>query len=520
MREATLRFLREMGVTTVFGNPGSTELPMFRGWPSDFRYVLGLNETCAVAMADGFACVTGNAGVVNLHSSAGVGHGLGNIFTAYRNHSPLVIIAGQQARALLPLDPFLGAEQPAEFPRPFVKWAVEPARAADVPLAIARAYHVAMQAPRGPTLVSVPMDDWDAPAAPFEARPRIAPPAPDAAAIAAALDALLGAKKPVFIAGSEVDEAQAWDAMVALAERFGAPVWEAPRSHRASFPETHPLFAGFLGPRRDLVSKPLQGHDLVLVAGAPAFTYHADAVGAFLPPGAELIQLTCDPHVAARSPEGYAIVGDVGAALRALLIGAPPPRKLGAALRKTADVKGREPIPVEFLMQTLQRVRPRDSLIVEEAPSSRPAMQAHLPIERQGGFLTTASGGLGYGLPAAVGASLADPTRRTIAVIGDGSALYVIQALWTAVQHALPLTIVIVNNQAYEALMIFGVMLQTPPVGVDLPGLDFCALARGQGCEAVRVTQPEKLENALKTALKSKGPMLVDVAVGPSGGGW
>src|SRR5262245_45774295 len=161
VREAAFRLFRTFGLTTIFGNPGSTELPMFRDFPADFRYVLGLQESIAVGMADGFAQATRRAALVNLHSATGVGHALGNIFTAYRNQTPLVITAGQQARSILPFEPFLYAQQATEFPKPYVKWSCEPARAADVPAAIARAYYTAMQPPRGPTFVSIPVDDWD-----------------------------------------------------------------------------------------------------------------------------------------------------------------------------------------------------------------------------------------------------------------------------------------------------------------------------------------------------------------------
>src|SRR6266849_1347259 len=170
VREAVFDLFRAFGTTTIFGNPGSTELPMYRDFPDDFRYVLGLQEIVAVGMADGYAQATRNAGLVNLHSAAGVGHGLGAVFTAHKNQTPLVIIAGQQARSILPFEPFLFAERAAEFPRPYVKWSCEPARAEDVPAAIARAYLTAMQPPRGPTFVSIPVDDWDRLCEPVEPR--------------------------------------------------------------------------------------------------------------------------------------------------------------------------------------------------------------------------------------------------------------------------------------------------------------------------------------------------------------
>ena len=171
VREVVLDLFRSFGITTIFGNPGSTELPMFRDFPADFRYVLGLQELVVVGMADGYAQASRNAGLVNLHSATGVGHGLGSVFTAYKNQTPLVITAGQQARSILPFEPFLFAERAPEFPRPYVKWSCEPARAEDVPAAIARAYYTAMQPPRGPTFVSIPVDDWDRFCEPLAPRP-------------------------------------------------------------------------------------------------------------------------------------------------------------------------------------------------------------------------------------------------------------------------------------------------------------------------------------------------------------
>ena len=168
VRDVSLALLRQLGLTRIFGNPGSTELPLFRDFPDDFRYVLGLRESIVVAMADGFAQATRNAALVNLHSAAGVGHALGNIFTAYKNQTPLIVTAGQQARSILPYEPFLFAQQAVECPKPYVKWAVEPARAEDVPAALSHAYHIAMLPPRGPVFVSIPADDWDRPCAPFQ----------------------------------------------------------------------------------------------------------------------------------------------------------------------------------------------------------------------------------------------------------------------------------------------------------------------------------------------------------------
>jgi len=211
VRAAVLDLLRSFGITTVFGNPGSTELPLYRDFPKDFRYILGLQEAVVVGMADGYAQATRNAAFVNLHSAAGVGHAMGNIFTAFRNRTPLVITAGQQARSILPYEPFLHSSQAAELPRPYVKWSCEPARAEDVPAAIARAYYLAMQPPRGPVFVSIPADDWDRPCEPIEARAVSSEIRPEPRVLAAIGDALDSSMRPAFVVGAAVDRDGAWD---------------------------------------------------------------------------------------------------------------------------------------------------------------------------------------------------------------------------------------------------------------------------------------------------------------------
>ncbi|MGH8678798.1 MAG: thiamine pyrophosphate-binding protein, partial [Burkholderiales bacterium] len=273
VREATMSLLRAYRMTTIFGNPGSTELRFFRDWPADFRYVLGLEESCCVAMADGYAQATRNAAFVNLHSAAGVGHALGSVFTAYRNQTPLVITAGQQTRAMFPTEPFLFASEAAQFPKPYVKWSVEPMRAADVPAAISRAYHMAMQKPCGPVFLSIPEDDWDAEAETVEPRQVSREFAPDPAALEQLARALESSRKPVIVVGAAVDQDGAWAEAIELAEKLEAPVWASPMSGRCSFPEDHRLFGGFLPPLRQPLADRLTGHDLVLVLGAPVFTY-------------------------------------------------------------------------------------------------------------------------------------------------------------------------------------------------------------------------------------------------------
>ncbi len=521
VREAAFALLRGFGLTTVFGNPGSTELPMFVGFPADFRYVLGLQESVAVGMADGFAQATRNAAFVNLHSAAGVGHAMGAIFTAYRNRTPLLIVAGQQSRSLLPFDPFLASVRATELPRPYVKWAVEPARAEDVPQAIARAYYTAMLPPRGPVLVSVPADDWGArtdPVAPRRVARALRPDPALIAEIAAALDA---AARPAFVVGAAIDRDGAWDPTVRLAEAQRARVFHAPMSGRCGFPHDHPLFAGYLPPMRERIVERLAGHDHVLAIGAPAFIYHVEGHGPFLPPGTTLGQLIDDPEIAAWAPAGTAALGSVGLGLQDLLAQCRPPVRALPPSRpqppRAAPPEPGERLSAAYVLQTLADVRDAASIVVEEAPSARPVMHERLPILQPETFHEMCSGGLGFGMAAAVGVALAQPGARVIGLMGDGSAMYSIQALWNAAQLELPITFLILNNGRYAALQDFaprfGFAPGVKPEGSDLSGLDFLALAAGHGVPARRVRTAAELHDALPAALQSDGPILLDIEV-------
>jgi benzoylformate decarboxylase len=515
VRQATLELLRAFGITKVFGNPGSTELPFLADWPGDIDYVLGLQEASVVGIAEGYALATRNAAFVNLHSAAGVGNALGNIFTAHRNQTPLVIMAGQQARSLLPLQPFLYAERAAEFPRPYVKFAVEPARAEDVPAAIARAYYVAMQPPCGPAFVSVPSDDWAHPTQAVEARKLSRELGPDASAMAALATALSASKHPALVIGPGVDRAQAVDLAVRVAEKAKAAVWVSPFSARCSFPERHPQFAGFLHASPGQLSEALSGHDLVVVIGAPVFTFHVEGHASIFDGATTIYQITDDPSAAAVTPVGTSIVATMQPALTMLLELLPETRRATPPGRSLPPApRAADPIPVEYLLHTLSSVMPDGAALVEEAPSHRPALQQFMPMRGQDSFYTMASGGLGYGLPAAVGVALGRPGIRTVCLIGDGSAMYSIQALWTAAQRKLPLTVVVINNSGYGAMRSFSRVLQIRNVpGLDLPDIDFVRIAEGMGCDAARVTRSSELAPALKRGLAHDGTSLVEVVV-------
>ncbi|TYL73622.1 benzoylformate decarboxylase [Bradyrhizobium cytisi] len=515
VKQATLDLLRSFGIRRVFGNPGSTELPFLSDWPDDIDYVLALQEASAVGMADGYAQATRNAGFVNLHSAAGVGNALGNIYTAHRNQTPLVITAGQQARSILPLQAFLYAERASEFPRPYVKYSVEPARPEDVPAAIARAYYTAMQPPCGPTFVSIPIDDWAHATAPIEARKVSREIGPEAEAMKTLVAALGSAKHPALVVGPGVDRAGAVDLMVRVAEKAKASVWVSPFSARCSFPERHAQFAGFLHASPAQLSDALREHDVVVVIGAPVFTFHVEGHAAIFDGGATIFQITDDPDAAAVTPVGTSIIATMKPALSALLELLPESKRATPKGRKLPPApQASDPLPVDFLLHSLSQAMPDGASLVEEVPSHRPAMQKFLPMRGQDSFYTMASGGLGYSLPAAVGMALGKPDRRTVCLIGDGSAMYSIQALWTAAQRKLPLTIVVINNSGYGAMRSFSQVMQVRNVpGLELPGIDFVRLAEGMGCHAVRVSKAAELGEALKRGMAHDGTSLVEVVV-------
>jgi benzoylformate decarboxylase len=305
---------------------------------------------------------------------------------------------------------------------------------------------------------------------------------------------------------------------VALAERHNAAVWVAPMSGRCGFPEDHRLFAGFLPAMRERIVQLLSGFDVVFAIGAPAFTYHVEGTGPHLAPGARLVQLIDDPTIAAWAPLGTAAVASIRLGVLDLLARpAPGPRASPPTRAQPPRAKASSPLSVAYVLQTLSELRDPDSIIVEEAPSSRAPMHDHLPITRSESFYTMDSGGLGYGLPAAVGVALGKPARKVVAVIGDGSAMYSIQALWSAAQLALPITVIILKNRRYAALQEFAPAFGFGPrdflPGTDLPGIDFTALARAQGCDALKVSRAEDLNDAMIAALHAPTPTLLEVDV-------
>jgi benzoylformate decarboxylase len=517
VREAFFDFCRTVGMTTIFGNPGSTEIKMYREFASDFTYVLALQETVAVAAAAGHAMGTGRPALVSLHSAGGVGHSLGAVFNAYRDRVPVVIVAGQQTRAMLPHHPFLGADEPAQFPRPYVKWSRQPERAEDVPAALAEAYRVAMTPPCGPVFLSVPEDDWDRPAQPVPPHEVRTAFGPDPQGVAELAEALNAASNPVLIVGPGVDNEGALPEVLDLAERIGAPVWISPLSGRSGFPENHALFRGFLPPVRGQVRARLDGHDLVLVLGAPVFTLHVHEEGPVLPEGARLFHMDCDPGQVAWAPVGTSLLTTIRSGLATLL---PAVQKVDRPLPeprfRPARVRPSDPIDAGYVLDTLHDLLPEGAIIVEEVPSYRDTVHTRLPVSQTGGFLTTGSGALGWGLPVAVGRALAGQGERIICIIGDGSIMYSVQALWTAAQFNVPMTVLVLNNQGYGAVEQLARRFDNPAMpGMSITGLDLASITQGMGVPGRTVRTAAEVEAALTEALGVSGPYVVDVRVTP-----
>jgi benzoylformate decarboxylase len=524
VREAAFELFRARGMTTMFGNPGSTELPMLADYPSDFRYILGLQEAVAVGMADGYAQASGRIAHVNLHTAPGVGNAMGALFNAQANKTPLLVTAGQQVRAHVTMQANLTNRDATRVPHPFVKWSYEPPRAQDVPAALARAIHHATLPPGGPAFVSIPMDDWNVEADDAETARAIARrvngrAVADPEAVRDLAARLEAARNPALVVGPDVDISGAWEAAVALAERQRLPVWAtpAPGGGRIGFPEGHPNYRGVLPPAIGPVGQALEGHDLVLVAGSSVFPYYPYIPGPALPEGATLVAITNDADEAARAPMGDALVADVRLTLQALVeavgeserpapepLGAPPPPEDG------------DPLDPGAVHATLADVLPDDGIVVLESPTSTMALRNRMRVSRPGSYYFGAGGGLGFGLAAAIGVQLAQPDRRVVCVLGEGSAQYAITGFWTAAAYKVPVTFLIIRNDEYGILKWFAEAEQvTGAPGLDLPALEVAMTATSYGVGARRVAGLDALRDALTTAIDADVPRLVEVSVTP-----
>ncbi|MDG3004264.1 benzoylformate decarboxylase [Paludisphaera mucosa] len=508
---------RSAGMTTMFGNPGSTEEPFLMNFPDDCRYVLGLHEASVVNMAVGYALAGDRAALVNLHTAAGMGNAMGAIINAHHAKAPLVITAGQQHRAMELIEPFLWGRQ-VEMVRPYVKWSYEPHRAVDVPAALARAYHTAMSAPRGPVFVSICMDDLEQECPALTGRAVAGGPVPGPAAIQSIAAALGEGRRIAIVAGEELDDPDTWPRTIALAERLNAAVFGPPENFRGGFPTGHRLFHGFLPPAIKPLADRLEGFDTLLILGTRVFAYYPYAPGSYLPPGLRAFHVTSDPSEAARAPFGDAAIGCARAAVRQLLdlvaeAGRPDPPP--APTPPPADPS--VPITAAFVYKTLADAMPPHAVLVEESLSSLATNQKLIPRDEPGGFYCSGNGILGSALPMAVGVKLARPDRPVVCVLGDGATQYSVQGFWTAAREKLPIVFLVIDNAEYAILKAFANYLHTPGVpGLDLGAIDFAGLAAGYGLAYRPVDRPDRLAPTLQEAFGLEGPSLVHVRIDPA----
>jgi benzoylformate decarboxylase len=519
VREVSYQLLRDLGMTVIFGNPGSTELPFLRDMPPDFRYVLGLHERSAAGMALGYAMAKGQAVFVNLHSIASAGNGLSALVDAWYGHVPLVVTTGQQDRRQVLAEPFL-VSRAVEAVKPYVKWACEPLRAEDVPAAIARGYYLAMHPPMGPVFISIPMDDWTHECAPLAARKVSSSASPDPTALDEVVRAIDSSCNPALIVGAQIEEDHAWHDVLALAEHLNADVYQQPIAPRWTFPHTHPLFRGALLPAQKPLADQLASYDTVLVLGASIFLYYAYVPGDPIKPRTKLFQITNSPQDAAAALAGTSIVGNLSAAAKYTLSHAKArTRATGSHRMEPPQPNPDYPITAAYLFNVLNRVMPRNTVICEECPSSKGDLERNLTSDEPGSFYSVPNGVLGFGLPAAVGLQLAHPNRRVVCPVGDGSIQYSVQTLWSAVQYNAPVIFVVLRNGDYTALKSFCDFTKVGRNvhGMDLPGIDMVKIAQGYGMPGREVDRPEDLERVLKEEFASPGPRLISVNVAKGG---
>jgi benzoylformate decarboxylase len=543
------------GVEYIFGNPGTTESPILDAlldYPQ-LRYIVALHEGVALGAASYYAQTSGKVAVVNVHVAPGLGNSLGMLYNAFKARAPLVVTAGQQDTRLRLRGPVLGHDLVA-MAAPLTKWSVQVERADEFALIMHRALKIATDPPAGPVFVALPIDvlEQETDLAPFVPGRLYRAPEPDPAGVQAAAELLRSARRPAIVVGDDAVSAAA--EVAALAEQLGAAVWcEGIRAHQV-MPTSHPNFR--LGLPFDAVAirAALDGADVVLLVGGPFFEEVWYAPGSPLPPGAAAIQVESAPERLAHNlPVSVGLVSHPRAALAALRVAIERndrnqrnargesrafrdrAAERNAALRalKAQDAQAQRaraakrwdhaPISVPRLMVEIEAALPPDAIVVDESITASIEVARTVQFERAGDYVGARGGGIGQALPGALGVKLAQPDRPVVALSGDGSAMYSIQALWTAAHHDLAVVFVILNNREYRILkhnmdtyrQRFGVKPDRAYPNMDLvaPDLGFVDLARGMGVEAMRVATPGELRPALEKALGAGRPFLLDVAI-------
>jgi benzoylformate decarboxylase len=525
VRDDVIEVLRARGLTRMFANPGSTEVPFLIDLPADLEFVLGLHEGSVVGMATGWALARDEPALVLLHTTAGLGNAVGALATARANRAPLVVLVGQQDRRHLAHEPFLAGRLEG-LAGTYPVSVEQPITPQELPGAIGRAWHAATTR-RGPALVVVPMDDWLAQAADERDQPAAAGTVLRAAAVdPAAVDALVAllesAEHPALVVGSGADAQRAWDALVELAERLDAPVWQEAFTARAGFPQDHPRFVGHLPSDRARLREVLEPFDVVVAVGAPAFRQYAFAPGPFYGPGTRVAVVTNDPDEAHRSAAELVVLAPVTPTCEALAARLPARERTSsrAASERPPDPGPTDgPLTAAHVFSALAWRLPRDAVVFEEAPSSKPELHARIAARAPLGFLSPANGGLGFAIPAAVGVRMALPERPVVAIVGDGSSLYAIQALWSAAHYGIGAVFLILANGGYAVMDRLAELQGGMSVWPSFPEIDLSGLARSFGCPARRVSSFDELETALDEIVPGLAgrdePLFLEVAVAP-----
>jgi benzoylformate decarboxylase len=519
------------GVDRVFGNPGTTELPFMDELARvpEFHYHLGLHEGTAVSMADGYARATRRPSFLNLHIAAGLAHGLANMLNARRARTPMVVTVGQQDRRHLIHDPMLGGDLLALAQGAF-KDAVEVNQVEDLPTLIRRAFLLSQTPPTGPVMVSIPVDVLE------EELDEPLPPRTEVRGLGVAdgvedlAEALLGAGAPAIVAGDGVGRAGAVDDLVGLAESLGATVFGEPMYDCVDFPATHPLSAGMLPPADALIQEKLSGHDVVFLVGSHAFSAHYYTDATPIPERTQVLQLDEDRAELGRNyPAQVALHGGIGPTVRAIteIVSGRCPEaeaRIEAASKVQAEAA---PAPASnggrmdptAAADALVAGLPDGTIMLEEAITTGLEVRRAFAASRPGSYHHSVGGALGWALGAGIGVKMARPEDPVVSVVGDGTAMYTIQGLWSAAHYDVPLVLVVMNNREYAACKrgVDRVVAGGGDsyVGMDLtdPEIDFIGLARSLGVEARSADSTDNLSSAVSEALASGTPTLIDAAV-------
>jgi benzoylformate decarboxylase len=523
VRDATLDVMRALGLTTIFSNPGSTEIPFLVDLPEDLSFVLALHEGSVVGLASGYALGRGEPAFALLHTTAGLGNAVSALATARVNRAPLVVMVGQQDRRHLALEPFLAGRLhglAGEYPVSVD----QPVRPQDVPGAIVRAHHAAATA-RGPALVIVPMDDWLAPAP--EAHEVLGPERIVRARVATpeAIDELAAlleeAQAPAIVTGAGADTAEGWAGLVALAERLACPVFTEAFGARAGFPQDHPLFAGTLSHARSRLRETLSPFDTVLAVGAPIFRVYNFEPGPLVSPGTRLAQVTDDPDEAHRSPSELTVLAEPGAVCLGLAERLAQRSAVTPVTRVAPDPLPPpgpgEPLRAGHVFDILAQRLPRDAILVEESPSSRPELNVRVPTRAPMGLVSAAMGGLGFALPGTAGLKLALPDRAVLTVVGDGSSMYAIQALWSAARYGAGALFLVMANGRYAVMDSLAANTGKDAPWPGFEAVDITAMARALGCPAERIETHDELvarfDDILPTLADRDEPLVLEIVI-------